>query len=153
MIGPFEEWLKLQLQLQVYTYQQDPRELEGKDCTDFLMWNAFAATDELHEAMQEIGWKPWASSRHVNSELFLEEVVDALHFIGNMVLAAAMDRRETPEQLAKILWVMYTKKLKINADRQVQGYDGLKGKCPTCRRVLFGSPQRCVEHGMVDASF
>ena len=29
---------------------------------DFIHWNVTAATDELHELLGEIGWKPWPTS-------------------------------------------------------------------------------------------
>lgn len=145
--NPFEQWLRLQLQLQINAYDQDPRALEGKDRTDFLMWNAFAATDEIHEAMQEVGWKPWASSRHVNDEQMLGELVDALHFIGNMILAAASTSKKSPEQLGSILWQMYQAKVRTNMQRQVGGYDGIKDKCPECRREL--QQGICFTHGKV----
>ena len=152
MDNPFENWLRLQLQLQINAYDQDPRALEGEARTGFLLWNSFAATDEIHEAMQEVGWKPWASSRHVNEDLMLGELVDALHFVGNMVLAAAGQSKESPEQLASKLWRMYQAKVQVNLQRQVDGYDGIKDKCPICKRELIGKPRMCAEHGEVSAS-
>ena len=150
--NPFQAWLELQLELQVEAFHADPRFLSDspEDRAQFVLWNAFAATDEIHEAMQEIGWKPWASSRHLNSEEFLGELVDALHFIGNMILAAAVNQHETPETLARILWSKYQDKVQINIDRQLVGYDGVKNKCPICRREL--AKGACFIHGDVDAS-
>jgi len=146
MDNPFESWLRLQLQLQINAYDADPRALEGEDRTGFLLWNAYAATDEIHEALDEVGWKPWASSRHVYEDRMLGEIVDALHFVGNMVLAAAGESKESPEQLAAKLWKMYQAKAGVNLQRQEEGYTGLK-KCPQCHR---DTPDNvCPEHGRV----
>ena len=157
--NPFSAWLELQLELQRDVFV-DPRifseDEEGR--ADFLIWNAFAATDELHEAMQEVGWKPWASSRHLNSEEFLEEIVDALHFIGNMVLAASINRHEDPKVLAVMLWQKYQQKAEKNMQRQLLGYDGVTGKCPVCKREMLEIyndsgvvAYNCPQHGRVES--
>jgi dUTPase len=155
--NPFSEWLELQLELQRDAFI-DPRTLwdQEEERSRFLLWNAFAACDEVHEAMQEVGWKPWASSRHLNNESFLEELVDALHFLANMVLAAAINEHEDPKVLAKILWLKYQAKVEKNIQRQLEGYDGVQGKCPVCKRETYqlgdGSGvvvEMCRIHGKV----
>lgn len=146
--NPFEAWLNLQLMLQQEVFV-DPRifadDEEGR--ADFMTWNHSAAIIELGEAMQEVGWKPWATSRHLNSEEFLGEIVDALHFIGNMVLAAAINRHELPETLAKMLWMKYQEKVDKNIQRQLLGYDGVSTKCPICKREM--TDNLCPQHGYV----
>ena len=144
--NPFEAWLELQLKLQVKAFGNDPRSLDPEARAGFLVWNAFAAEDEIHEAMQEVGWKPWASSRHINNAAFLDELVDALHFIGNMILAAAIEEKTPPWELAEVIWNKYQAKVQVNIDRQREGYDGVKNKCPICKRELKGL-QWCLEHG------
>lgn len=147
--NPFSAWIALQLELQ-RTMFKDPRDIEDPDeRASFLIWNAFAATDELHEAMQEVGWKPWATSRHLNSEEFLDELVDALHFIANMVLVASINKFEEPETLGILLWEKYKQKVKINMERQIAGYDGITGKCPICKRATVNG-YYCPEHGHVE---
>jgi len=157
-VDPFRLWLELQLKLQqtVFTdprtYSEDP---EAR--ATFVLWNAFAACDEIHEAMQEIGWKPWATSRHLNDAAFISEIVDALHFIGNMVLAAAEHLDETPEELAAKMWAAYQNKAAKNIQRQLEGYDGASDKCPICHRELqvvsTDSGIRelfCPDHGRIE---
>jgi dUTPase len=136
--SPFAAWIELQLELQRDAFV-DPRTLwdRPEERSAFILWNAFAACDEIHEAMQECGWKPWATSRHLNTEEFLEELVDALHFIANMVLAAAINQHEDPKVLAKILWLKYQAKVEKNLQRQLEGYDGVQGKCPACKRQTY----------------
>jgi hypothetical protein len=124
-LNPFHAWLALQLELQKQVFR-DPRGMEPEDRANFMIWNAFAAEDELHEAMQEVGWKPWATSRHLHDTAFIKEIVDALHFIGNMILAAAESSHQTPEQLAVRVWTEYQNKVQVNIQRQLDGYDGRK---------------------------
>lgn len=162
--NPFESWLQLQFELQLTAFDNDPSALGSENRAEFLIWNAFAAEDELHEAMQEVGWKPWATSRHLNREAFLDEIVDAMHFVGNMILTCALkfpelDGKLTDDYtdirgLADELWQRYRAKVQKNIDRQREGYTGLD-KCPQCGRDLqkvdreAEVPIICPEHGKV----
>lgn len=112
----------------------DPRHLVGDERATFLTWNAFALTDELHEAFNEIGWKPWATSRHINRELVIKEMVDAFHFFMNILLAVSPGMDAT--QIAQEFTSRYYEKNKINGDRQDKGYDGVTTKCLFCKREL-----------------
>src|SRR5687768_5592578 len=47
-----------------------------------------ALLSEVHEALDEIGWKSWATSRHFNRDAFVGELVDALHFLMNLFIIA-----------------------------------------------------------------
>jgi len=159
MDNPFHQWLELTLTLQREAFSQDPRQI-GQDeelRAEYVLWNAFAACDEIHEAMQEVGWKPWATSRHMNNDAFLGEIVDALHFVGNMILAAAERRDESPYSLATKVWAIYQTKADVNLQRQLEGYDGVKTKCPNCHRELVKRTSdndpvtvyECPEHGVI----
>lgn len=86
-----------------------------------------ACTDELHEALAETGWKPWATSRHINYEAFQGELIDAYHFLMNLMLIAGM----TDEDVDRA----YREKNKRNIERQRAGYDGITGKCSGCGRA------------------
>lgn len=120
--------------LQVKSYKKDPRGLEDEERAEFIRWNVLALEDELHEALAEVGWKPWATSRHLNREEFKGELVDALHFYMNLLLAADI----TAEELLEAYQVKRTK----NAKRQADGYDGVTGKCPRCMRALDDVPPK-----------
>ena len=127
--------LKAQRNLQTTAMGSDPMLLEGEERTRFIQWNAFALEDEIHEMTDEVGWKPWASSRHVNELPALGELVDALHFWLNLCLAAA-PRDWTVEMLAHTMASGYLTKNAENARRQAEGYDGVAGKCVQCHRDL-----------------
>ena len=121
--NPFGEWLELQLQLQTEAFGIDPPGLRSDARADYATWNSFAAEDELHEAMRELQWKPWANERGewINRDAFVGEIVDVLHFVGNLLLMAGVQGDE--------LWHRYRAKVNVNIERQRTpgGYDGRKG--------------------------
>lgn len=129
--------LKAQLELQTsHMKDGDPRDLlenNPEAWADFMRWNAFALEDEIHEAMAEIGWKPWATSRHLNREAFMKEMVDGWHFFMNLMLAVSPGR--SPAEIAHEFQELYLEKNQVNAERQQRGYTGTD-KCPKCHRDL-----------------
>lgn len=118
--------------LQREAYGADPANLAGKEREDYVRWNVLAAEDELHEALGEISWKPWAKSEFFNREQFVGELVDVLHFVGNLLAVAQVTG---PELSAR-----YSSKQSKNRDRQKDGYDGVSGKCRKCKRDLQELP-------------
>jgi hypothetical protein len=99
-----------------------------------------ALVDELHEFLGEIGWKPWATSRHINEAAAQGELVDAFHFFLNLCLAVNMTADGLHEK--------YVQKRTVNVVRQEEGYDGVEGKCPGCKRD-FGDIDRARAHTAV----
>jgi dimeric dUTPase (all-alpha-NTP-PPase superfamily) len=130
--------LSLQHSLQKDSYGIDPKEMEDADRVAFITWNVLALTDELHEALGEIGWKPWATSRHINVEALQGELVDAWHFFMNLCLAAGLTE--------DVLLRKYLVKNAINASRQKDGYDGVSTKCPQCQRALDDPATLCTQY-------
>jgi dimeric dUTPase (all-alpha-NTP-PPase superfamily) len=88
---------------------------------------------ELHEMLNEIGWKPWATSNHINEAAAFGELRDAWQFLMNLMFAVTL---KTPYELADELYVAHARKTVINVDRARNGYDGVAGKCPQCHRDL-----------------
>lgn len=134
--------LSAQLDLQIDGFNLDPLELEGDELMDFIRWNILALENELHEALSETGWKPWAASQHINREAFAKELVDALHFFANLCLAADISGQDLVE--------MYNSKRERNKERQDEGYDGVDGKCFNCKRDYKETrctPTTETEHG------
>jgi len=111
------ELFESQLALQLESFGGvDPRNHDGDDRAWFITWNAYALEDEIHEATREVGWKPWASSRHLNRERYLDELADAFHFFMNLCLVAGI----TGEELAEAYYL----KRRENVQRQIDGYVG-----------------------------
>lgn len=88
---------------------------------DYLDWNQTAAVQELAEAREEFSWKPWAKDEpFVNRERVRDEIIDALHFLGNMLTVMGV----TDEELAGA----YQEKQDINRARAESGtYSAKKG--------------------------
>lgn len=116
-----------QLKLQKDSFGVDPDDLSNEERIEFIKNMVLAATDELHEALNEVGWKPWASSRHINRDAYVGELIDVMHFLVNLFLAVGATADEVEYR--------YQEKADKNARRQLDGYDGVTGKCPECRRA------------------
>jgi len=117
-----------QSQLQRESFGIDPHRMDDETRNQFIRDMVLAATDELHEALAEVGWKPWATSRHLNRDAFIGELVDVLHFLVNLWLAAGATAEEVETR--------YMEKANRNMIRQNKGYDGVWGKCTECGRAM-----------------
>lgn len=120
--------LNLQNQLQRDAYGIAYESMNTDEKIAAIKDMVLALTDELHEALAEVGWKPWATSRHIHTEALQGELIDAYHFLMNLMLIAGM----TDEDVDR----MYREKNRRNLERQQAGYDGVTGKCPGCGRAL-----------------
>lgn len=98
---------------------------------EYIKENVLAATDELHEALAETGWKSWATSQHINDDAYLGELRDAWQFLTNLMLVVEPD----PVKLAERFSDSLAEKHGVNY-RRVDNYDGVSTKCPSCKRAL-----------------
>lgn len=130
----FDSWLSETKELQNQYYDQNLPILWDEKLIEFIRWNTLAAEDELHEALNEVSWKPWASAQFINREEFIGELVDALHFIGNMLAGVGCSDEELSEA--------YEEKMARNRARMTEGYTGLE-KCSICKR----SKDDVIAHG------
>lgn len=108
---------------------------------EFVKTMTLAATAELHEALNEVSWKPWATSKHFHTSRLLAELNDAWQFITNIWLAAAPEA--TPAELAQFMQTTLDEKLQVNHQRIENGYDGVTGKCFNCKRALDDPHVKC----------
>jgi hypothetical protein len=117
----FTEWLQTTTQLQKDSYGVDPSELTEIERADYITWNVTAMICELGEMMAEFpGWKTWVVRRGavMNREEFIDEMVDALHFAGNILAAVGCTDEELSER--------YLRKVVKNRARMASGtYDGV----------------------------
>lgn len=125
------EFFERQNRLQIESFKGEPALMQGQELIEFIRWNVLALEDELHEALAEVVWKPWSSAPpdFINSAAFIKELVDAFHFLMNLVLAAT----HSADEAAEIFTDLYFKKADRNAERQTEGYTGLD-KCAKCHR-------------------
>lgn len=138
----FGDWLESTAALQRAAYARDPRDHVqggefGPEGAAYFTWNAWALVVELGEMAGEVGWKPWATSRHVNREQVVAEAVDALHFMGNLLRMVDCTGEE--------LTAAYKAKQLKNLRRQQEGYDGVSAKCRSCGRDV-SEPSNVSEH-------
>lgn len=96
----------------------DPQKMNTAQAIEYISWNNHAANGELAEMMQEVGWKPWASSRHINRKEFVEEGIDVFKFLLNQLLAVGV----TPAEF----FHAFAAKTVVNHDRADNGYTGRK---------------------------
>lgn len=131
----FQSWLQDTLVLQKDSYGHDPGLMEGEEFADFVIWNSFAAVSELVEMMDELDWKPWAKIRgrpeQEARDRAVGEIVDILHFVGNLAVALRVTDAELSQR--------YEAKMAVNRERMRSnpgGYDARGTKCPHCKRAL-----------------
>lgn len=117
---------QLRLQQVINGYDLDEQTVEQRIAN--IKENVLACTDELHEALGEVGWKQWATSRHINEDALKKELIDAACFLINLMHHAGMTADE--------FFTLYLAKNKRNFERQAEGYDGVSTKCPHCSRAL-----------------
>lgn len=108
--------------------------------------NYAAISVELAEFMQEVGWKDWASPRGwVNRTRAVGELVDVGHFLANLLCALDVTDQEWEDA--------YRAKQEVNRRRQRDGYDGVSGKCPVCRRSYDDADVSCTPETDVDPPY
>src|SRR6478735_724840 len=136
--------LRFQERLQRETYGIDVLNLGPEERVQFIKNQILAATDELHEALNETSWKPWSTSfGEVKDDAYFGELIDLWHFVMNLFLVAypGLD----VEALAPAIELRYLEKRKINVQRQEDGYDGKSSKCWGCARALDDPTTGCGE--------
>lgn len=138
-IDRLNDMFRIQHRMQTETFRHDLENMTDEERIQYIRMNILALSDELHEAMNETGWKPWASSRHINTDGYLSELVDVFHFFMNLMFATGY----SPDELTDLLYGGYLDKQRKNIARQAAGYDGITGKCPGCKRAYDDKGVRC----------
>lgn len=116
-----------------------PSELAGTERKAYIREQALALTDELHEALAEVGWKSWATSAHINRDAYAGELADVFIFLMNLMLVGDI----TPSELMGLV----RNKIAKNNQRQDDGYDGVSTKCPQCKRAYDDDAVKCYPVG------
>lgn len=105
----------------------DFMDMSMNEVIDYIRWSSVAVTSELAEAIGEVGWKPWATSKHINRNAFVGECIDIWKFVLNMMLSVGV----TPGEFFEV----FMAKTAVNHDRINNGYDGVSDKCGECGRA------------------
>lgn len=128
----FEQLLLAQWDLQTDSYGIDFETMTFDELRGYILRMAYGMEDEIHEATDEVDWKPWVQGEVFNRDAYLGELVDAFHFLMNLILAAG----GRPESIATQFVDRYYAKRKINEQRATSGYDGRATKCDVCGREI-----------------
>ena len=115
-------WLESTKDLQETAFGYDYGILEDTAArAGYLDWNVTAAGQELAEIREEFSWKPWATDQpFVNRDRVRDEVIDVMHFLGNILTAIGVDDAELEEH--------YKAKQDRNRARMASGtYSARKG--------------------------
>jgi NTP pyrophosphatase (non-canonical NTP hydrolase) len=63
--------------------------------SEYIRDVVLCATDELHEVLGEVNWKPWKDKRGIKDhDKYREEMADVLHFILDLYLAAGLTGKD-----------------------------------------------------------
>lgn len=69
---------------------------DGSAVSQYIRDTVLCATDELHELLHEVHWKPWKNPEGIKDRgRYVEELTDVLHFVLGLYLVAEV----TPEEL------------------------------------------------------
>lgn len=82
--------LAAQRSQQVNCFGTDPLSLPLDERADYVRLNVLAATDELHELLAEMTWKPWDRRTKgvvLRPDRAASEIADVLAFVCNLALA------------------------------------------------------------------
>lgn len=118
------------------------RKMTPKMQMEYIREQVLACTDELHEALQETGWKTWANNPHINRDAYRDELIDAFLFLLNLMNVVEV----TPYEL----YTGYVKKYNNAVKRHAENYDGVSTKCPVCKRAYDNDAVGCAP-GVCDA--
>jgi dimeric dUTPase (all-alpha-NTP-PPase superfamily) len=85
-----------------------------KDQQEWLLHYCRAMSQEIAELTDCVPWKWWANYQNFDHQNARVEVVDMLHFLISAALVLGMSAND--------LFEAYTKKHRVNLDRQESGY-------------------------------
>lgn len=120
----------------------DVAKMTIEERVEYLRWNAFALEDEIHEAMAETSWKPWATDTFINEHAGFGELRDAWQFLTNMMLA--MHPTLQAGELGELLMGSLEDKMRVNLARHREGYSVVGTKCPDCHRSYDDTAVTCT---------
>ena len=141
----FARLLTRQDDLQAFLLGRRVADLDFKELADFIRVQAFALNAEVHEAVDETHWKPWATPPEgegvvISKNRYTGELADVFIFLMNLMLAGDV----TMNELAEAVNVKQDK----NLGRWMKGYDAKSTKCKGCRRAFDDKDVTCYPSTM-----
>lgn len=85
-----DELLTLQMSLE-QAWGRLPDLTDAEAVSEYIRQTVLCATDELHELLHEVHWKPWKEGHGIRDvEAYREELADVVHFVLDLYLAAGL---------------------------------------------------------------
>lgn len=85
-----DELLTLQTSLE-QAWGRLPELTDAEAVSEYIRQTVLCATDELHELLHEVHWKPWKEGHGIRDvEAYREELADVVHFVLDLYLAAGL---------------------------------------------------------------
>lgn len=85
-----DELLTLQARLE-QAWGRLPDLTDAEAVSEYIRQTVLCATDELHELLHEVHWKPWKEGHGIRDvEAYREELADVVHFVLDLYLAAGL---------------------------------------------------------------
>lgn len=124
-------WLAETKKMQEASFGYSFEDMPLADKIQYVKDMVLALEDEAHEVLGEVKWKPWSHAEpYINRREYIKELVDAQHFIANLLVAVDCTDDE--------FWSTYQAKMDVNKERQARegGYLSVAGhdKCVECTR-------------------
>jgi hypothetical protein len=114
----WEEVFQRQEDIQGLVFDHQFRRMSDPEKIVFVKEMVLAITHELHEALDETGWKAWSTSRHFHKDLYLRELVDVQLMLINLFLVTGVRGSELSFVIADLMSI----KQQLNIQRQESGY-------------------------------
>lgn len=111
-------------QVELFDYPMTPMTPEQR--ADYWRTHVIAMSDELHEVLDCLDWKPWSSREgewKVDKEVLADEIADVLAFLGNLcfmagishgILEPAIDRNDA--KIRRRVAEGYAARKRVNGD-------------------------------------
>lgn len=113
-----ELMLKKQRNIQEDVYDHNFQKMTPAERSAYIKEMVLAAVHELHEALDETGWKSWSKADHFFPDLYTAELVDVWLMLMNLFLATGMN----PDEIACLISDRTRLKQSLNIQRQENGY-------------------------------
>lgn len=85
-----DELLTLQTSLE-QAWGRLPDLTDAEAVSEYIRQTVLCATDELHELLHEVHWKPWKEGHGIRDvEAYREELADVVHFVLDLYLVAGL---------------------------------------------------------------
>lgn len=88
--SPIDKLLSMQKALE-QAWGRLPDLTDAEAVSEYIRQTVLCTTDELHELLHEVHWKPWKEGHGIRDvEAYREELADVVHFVLDLYLAAGL---------------------------------------------------------------